>query len=91
MCQARASHGWLPVEVGVTSSAQPLFPFTLENLQVEKPLGVFVQNFFFDFLGQHRVVAQTFRIAGEFAVPVRDIRRKEKMTRADAFDGLRRL
>jgi hypothetical protein len=66
-----------------------LFAFSLENLQGKQPLGVFVQDLFFDLFGQHRVIAQMLKIPWELAIPVRDIRRKEKMIRADVFDGLR--
>jgi hypothetical protein len=45
-----------------------LFAFSLENLQVKKSLGVFVQDFFFDLLGQHRVVAEMLKIPWELAI-----------------------
>jgi hypothetical protein len=42
--------------------------FARENLQVKKPLGVFAQDLFFDLLGQCRVIAQMFQVAGELAI-----------------------
>ena len=46
------------------------------SLQTKQSLGVFIENFFFDLFGQHRVVAEMLKIPWELAIPVRDIRRK---------------